>query len=89
MWMKTIHSRITTQGQISVPAEVRRTLGVGPGAVLEWESHPEGFVVKRAGRVSTLDIHRLLFGPRRSGRQTVIDSKAAVTRYIRERHARR
>jgi bifunctional DNA-binding transcriptional regulator/antitoxin component of YhaV-PrlF toxin-antitoxin module len=25
------------QGQISVPVEIRRKLGVGPGSVLEWE----------------------------------------------------
>src|SRR2546425_184099 len=30
------HSKLTAQGQVSVPAAVRRRLGVGPGAVLEW-----------------------------------------------------
>ena len=29
-------SRVTAQGQISVPAAVRRKLGIGPGSVLEW-----------------------------------------------------
>jgi len=29
------HSRVTAQGQSSVPAEVRRRLGIGPDSVLE------------------------------------------------------
>src|SRR5690349_5426920 len=35
--MALAYSKITAQGQISVPAEVRRKLGLGPGSVLEWE----------------------------------------------------
>ena len=31
------HTRITTQGQTSVPAQVRRRFGLGPGAELSWE----------------------------------------------------
>jgi AbrB family looped-hinge helix DNA binding protein len=34
--MPLAQSRITAQGQISVPVEVRKKLGIGPGAVLEW-----------------------------------------------------
>jgi AbrB family looped-hinge helix DNA binding protein len=33
--MAIAHSRLTAQGQISVPAPVRRKLGVGPGSTLE------------------------------------------------------
>jgi bifunctional DNA-binding transcriptional regulator/antitoxin component of YhaV-PrlF toxin-antitoxin module len=29
--MSTMQSKVTAQGQTSVPAEVRRQLGVGPG----------------------------------------------------------
>jgi bifunctional DNA-binding transcriptional regulator/antitoxin component of YhaV-PrlF toxin-antitoxin module len=35
--MSSIQSKVTAQGQISVPAEVRRQPGVGPGSVLVWE----------------------------------------------------
>ena len=34
--MAVARSKITSQGQISVPAEIRRRLGVGPGSMLEW-----------------------------------------------------
>jgi len=35
--MVLAESKLTAQGQISVPAEVRRKLGLGPGSVLEWD----------------------------------------------------
>ncbi|MGN6730352.1 MAG: AbrB/MazE/SpoVT family DNA-binding domain-containing protein, partial [Candidatus Binatia bacterium] len=35
--MALAQSKVTAQGQISVPAEVRRKLGIGPGSVLEWD----------------------------------------------------
>lgn len=33
--MAIAHSKVTAQGQISVPAKVRRKLGIGPGSVLD------------------------------------------------------
>ena len=32
--MASARSKVTAHGQISVPAEVRRKLGIGPGSVL-------------------------------------------------------
>ena len=87
--MKLLHSRITSQGQISVPAEVRRSLGVGPGAVLEWESCDGGFVVRRAGKATTQDAHRALFGNAPPSVVGLRDTKAAIVDYIRKRHASR
>jgi AbrB family looped-hinge helix DNA binding protein len=89
MWMKLFHSRITAQGQISIPAEVRRTLGVGPGAILEWESCDGGFVVRRATKATTLDVHRALFSESAPTSAKPVDTKAAIADYIRKRHAGR
>ena len=44
--------------QISVPVDVRRKLGIGPGSVLEWEEEGNKIVVRRAGRFSSEDIQR-------------------------------
>jgi AbrB family looped-hinge helix DNA binding protein len=87
--MKPLHSRITAQGQISVPAEVRRTLGVGPGAVLVWEAREGGFLVRRAGKATTLDAHRALFGGAGPPAAKPGDTKTAIADYIRKRHAGR
>ncbi|HEY5957433.1 MAG TPA: AbrB/MazE/SpoVT family DNA-binding domain-containing protein [Polyangiaceae bacterium] len=35
--MALASSKLTAQGRVSVPAEIRRKLGLAPGSVLEWE----------------------------------------------------
>lgn len=84
--MSIAQSKVTAQGQISVPAEVRKKLGVGPGSVLEWHEQDDQVIVRRAGRYTSEDIHCALF-PKGVKQQTV-DVKAAIRTYIRKRHAR-
>jgi AbrB family looped-hinge helix DNA binding protein len=86
MLMGSIQSKVTAQGQVSVPAEVRRQLGLGPGSVLVWEWHEGGFVVRRAGKSTSADIHQALFGTRAPAGKPV-DVKAGVRKYVRRRHA--
>lgn len=83
----TIQSKITAQGQISVPAEIRKKLGVGPGSVIEWEEKGEDIVVRRAKRTTLDDAHRALF-PEGPPAGPPADVKKAIEQYIRERHAR-
>ena len=81
-------SRLTAQGQVSVPATVRQRLGVGPGSVLEWDEDGDRVVVLKAGRYSSEDIHRALFSSSPS-RRTVEDMKDGIRRHIKRRHASR
>ena len=86
--MALAHSKVTAQGQVSVPARVRKRLGVGPGSVLEWDEDGDQVVVRRAGRYSSEDIHRTLF-PTKPKRRTVEEMKNGIRRYIKKRHASR
>jgi AbrB family looped-hinge helix DNA binding protein len=89
MHMALAHSKVTAQGQISVPAEVRRRLGIGPGSVLEWNEEGEKIVVRRLARYSSEDIHRTLF-PQQAPRPRSLDElKQGIRRHMREHHARR
>jgi antitoxin PrlF len=81
-------SKVTAQGQISVPAEIRRRLGIGPGSVLEWEEEGDRVVVRKAGRYSAEEIHRALF-ERKPRRRDVSELKGAIARHVRSKHARR
>ena len=87
--MALAHSKVTAQGQISVPAEVRRKLGVGPGSVLEWDEDGEKIVVRRAGRYSSEEVHTAVFGNRAPKRRTLDEMKEGVRRRVRERRALR
>jgi antitoxin PrlF len=86
--MALAHSKVTAQGQISVPAEVRRKLGIGPGSVLEWHEEDGNLVVRRAGRFSSVDIHQTLFPKGAPGNTEAGNVKAAIRKYIKKRHAR-
>lgn len=87
--MATANSRLTAQGQISVPAEIRRKLGLGPGAVLEWHEVDGEIVVRRAGRFTSADIRRVLFPQGMPAGQSPVDTKAALRAHARRRHAGR
>jgi antitoxin PrlF len=86
--MALAHSKLTAQGQISVPAKVRKKLGVGPGSVLEWDEDGEQIVVRRAGRFSSEDVHQSVFATPPKPR-TLEDLKEGVRRYMKRRRARR
>jgi AbrB family looped-hinge helix DNA binding protein len=87
--MALAHSKVTAQGQISVPAGVRRRLGIGPGSILEWEEDGEQIVVRRSARFTSQDIHRALFPKQAPESRTVDDMKEGIRRSVRQRHARR
>jgi antitoxin PrlF len=87
--MALAHSKVTAQGQISVPADVRRKLGIGPGSVLEWDEVGENIVVRRAGRYTSEDMHRAVFPDGPPEPRTLAELKEGIRQYIRERHARR
>jgi antitoxin PrlF len=80
-------SKLTAQGQISVPAEIRRKLGLGTGSVLEWDERGDSVVVRKVGRYSSEDIHRALF-PTRPKLRKLEELKEAVGRHVRNKHAR-
>jgi antitoxin PrlF len=81
-------SKVTSQGQISVPAEIRRKLGIGPGSVLQWEEEGDRVVVRRAGLYSSEDIHRAVFR-RVPKRRTTEELKRGIAEHMRKKYARR
>lgn len=86
--MPVAQSKVTAQGQISVPAEIRKEFGIGPGSVLEWHRHGDEIIVRKAGRYTSEDIHRALFAKRPQTR-TLEEMEQAIADHIRDKHARR
>jgi AbrB family looped-hinge helix DNA binding protein len=86
--MALAYSKVTAQGQISVPADIRRKLGLEPGAVLEWIEERGKIVVRRSAQSTWEDIHHALFPEGAPPKRTLAEMKAGIGRYIRERHAR-
>jgi len=86
--MALAHSKLTSQGQISVPAEIRRRLGLAAGSVLEWDDEGDVIIVRRAGRYTSEEVHRALFPAGRPPPKTLADLKEGVRQAVKKRHAR-
>jgi antitoxin PrlF len=86
--MVVARSRVTKQGQISVPAEVRKKLGAGPGSVLEWKEEGDKLIVERSSRYSSQQIHDEVFTDE-PGPKSPDELKEGIRRNIRKRYARR
>jgi AbrB family looped-hinge helix DNA binding protein len=85
--MTIAQSKLTAQGQICVPSEVRKKLGI-PGSVVEWDELGDQIVVRRAGRYGWGDVRKALFpkGPPQS--HTLDELKDGKKTYIRRKYAR-
>ena len=80
-------SKITAQGQVSVPARIRRRLGLTPGSKIEWCEVGDEVVVRRASKYSSRDIHEAVFdGPPQ--RRSVADMDEGIRSRMRRTHAR-
>ena len=85
--MKVLQSRITAQGQISVPAAVRRRLALVPGSIFEWGVKQDLATVRRVGSHSFEALHRTLFQQEPPAR-SLEDLKNGIRQQMRDRHAR-
>ncbi len=86
--MAIAHSKLTAQGQILVPVDIRKKLGVGPGSLLEWEQDGDRIIVRRAGTCNSEDIHKALFGSKAPKPKTLGELKSGIGDYIKKRYAR-
>lgn len=88
--MAIAQSRLTTQGQISVPAEVRKKLGLGPGSVIEWDEEAGNIVVRRASSSTWDDVHKAVFpsGPV-SPAKSLEEMNEGIRSQLRKKHGSR
>lgn len=87
--MAVAQSKVTAQGRIPVPAEMRRKLGLVPGSVLEWDELGSEVVVRKASRHASADVHRSLFGDAGTPlARSAVSIDDAIRTSIRKRHAR-
>jgi AbrB family looped-hinge helix DNA binding protein len=86
--MAIAQSKVTAQGQISVPSEVRKKLGIGPGSVLEWDQLGDQIVVRRVGRYSWDDVRKALFPKGAPRSHTLEELKEGRQAHVRRKYAR-
>ena len=90
--MQKVQTKLTSQGQVSVPAAVRSFLYLMPGSVLVWSQDGERIVVERATRHSTAEVHQALFPDAAivsESAKTLKELKQGVRVRMQRQHARR
>ncbi len=87
--MSIAQSKLTAQGQISVPSAVRKKLGLGPGSVLEWHSEGDEVIVRRAGRYGWEEVRSTLFPKGPPQPRTLDELKEGTRTYMRRKYASR
>lgn len=86
--MNPSQTKLTSQGQVSVPASVRRALGLAPGSSLEWVEQRGRIVVQRATRHDSQAVHDVLF-PQHVAEPKSLDAlKDGIRKHMHKRHAR-
>ena len=85
--MATSLSKLTSQGQISVPADVRRKLGLVPGSVIEWVEEDGKMLVRPAGQFTSEDIHKAVFPKGAPKKVSIAAMKDSIRKLVRKRHA--
>ena len=86
--MPLAQSKLNPRGQICVPTEVRKKLGVAPGSILEWDEKDNEIIVRRTGRHTSADVHETLFPDGSPERKASASVKEGIRKHIRRRHAR-
>lgn len=87
--MQKAQTKLTSQGQVSVPASVRSFLHLIPGSVLVWTQEGDRIVVERAKRHSTHEVHQALFSESPPSGTAPAKTLAELKRGIREQVRRR
>ena len=89
--MQKVQTKLTSQGQVSVPAAVRNFLHLIPGSVMVWTQEGDRIVVERARRHSTQEVHEALFSadpPAGAAPAKTLDElKQGIRQKMRNRHA--
>jgi len=90
--MQKVQTKLSSQGQVSVPAAVRSFLHLTPGSVLVWSQDGDRIVVERARRHSTAEVHQALFAdhaPTGVPARSLAELKQGIRQHMQRRHAGR
>jgi len=87
--MSLARSRITAQGQVSVPAAVMKKFGFAPGDFIDWENRDGHLQVRKVGQYSLGDVATALNLQEGVLHKTGPELLDGIKERMRRRHASR
>jgi bifunctional DNA-binding transcriptional regulator/antitoxin component of YhaV-PrlF toxin-antitoxin module len=85
--MSLAKSKITAQGQVSIPVAVMQMFGLAPGEVIEWESREGQLIIHKAGQYTLEDVRKALQLPKGT-HKTDAELREGIKTRMRIKHAR-
>jgi bifunctional DNA-binding transcriptional regulator/antitoxin component of YhaV-PrlF toxin-antitoxin module len=86
--MSLAQSKITAQGQVSIPVSVMRQFGLAPGEVINWDTLEGRLVIEKAGLYSLADVQSALKLPK-GLHKTEEEIREGIKVRMRTKHAGR
>lgn len=86
--MGLAQSRITNQGQVSIPVSIMRQFGFAPGEIIDWNILDGRLVLEKSGEYSLEDI-RAALNILDGTHKTEEEIREGVKARMRAKHARR
>jgi len=80
-------SRVTTRGQLPLPASVREKLGLTPGMRVEWHEEGGKIYLQRAHGCTSRQINEAVFSTPPASKSTE-DFEQGIRDHVRNKHAR-
>jgi bifunctional DNA-binding transcriptional regulator/antitoxin component of YhaV-PrlF toxin-antitoxin module len=84
--MGLAQSRITAQGQVSIPVSVMRMFGLAPGEVITWKIQDGQLLIEKAGQYSLKDVRAALALPK-GAPKTDEELREGIKARMRAKHA--
>ena len=85
--MAIARSKLTAKGRTTVPAEIRKRLGVAAGTLLEWVEKDGEIIVRRARKSSWRDVRKILFPDGPPAPAPLDELSEGRRRYVRRKQA--
>jgi bifunctional DNA-binding transcriptional regulator/antitoxin component of YhaV-PrlF toxin-antitoxin module len=79
-------SRITAQGQVSIPVGVMKQFGLAPGEIINWDNLDGHLVIEKAGQYTLEDVQKALRLPK-GIHKTDEEIKEGIRARMRAKHA--
>ena len=86
--MSLAQSRITAQGQVSIPVSVMRQFGLAPGEVISWDTLEGHLIIEKAGQYSLADVQSVLNLPE-GLHKSDLEVREGIKARVRAKHAGR